>query len=172
MINAVRFHSLAEEGEGKMEDYDVADMVSKRIVRMSDHHFLEVLNIKGNALYQYSSGHFCIDAVFKYYATAHSLKMNYDDQLMDNIDFDQNNFTSPERLVKTVQRILKSEEMSSYSRLFGIIMQENMNNSIIERCIDQEMPIVMLVNNGHSKNGYYVIAIGYDQENYYFLDPN
>ena len=139
---------------------------------MSDTHFLEVLKVKGNAVYQYSSGHFCIDAVFNYYATVHSLKLNYDDQLIDSIDFDQNNFTSPERLVKTMQRVLKSEEMSDYSRVFGIILQDNMDSAIIERCIDQEMPVVMLVNRRHSKNGHYVIVIAYDQEKYYFLDPN
>lgn len=88
-VKAVRFHAMGEEeGEGRMDDYDVAEMVSKRIVRMSDHHFLEVLKVKGNSIYQYSSGHFCIDAVLKYYANAHSLALDYDNQLIDGIDFD------------------------------------------------------------------------------------
>ena len=87
-INAVRFHALSEEEDGRKDDYDVVEMVSKRIVRMTDHHFLEVLKVKGNSIYQYSSGHFCIDAVLKYYANAHSLAWNYDDQLIDSIYFD------------------------------------------------------------------------------------
>lgn len=62
--------------------------------------------------------------------------------------------------------------MTSYSHVFGIILQENMDSAIIERCIDQEMPVVMLVNKKHSKSGHYIIAIGYDQEKYYFIDPN
>lgn len=88
-VAAVRFHALGEEEEeGWMGDYDVAEMVSKRIVRMSHHHFLEVLKVKGNSIYQYSSGHYGVDAVLKYYAAAHSLALDYNNQLIDNMDFD------------------------------------------------------------------------------------
>lgn len=86
-------------------------MVSKRIVKMSDDNFLEVLRVRGNSLYQYTSAHYCIDAVLNYYASAHSLSLHYNHQPIDDGDFDYHNFTSPEKLVKAVQRALNSEEM-------------------------------------------------------------
>ena len=64
--------------------------------------------------------------------------------------------------MKAVQRVLNSQQMGQHSRAFGIILQEKIDNAILERCIDQEIPVVMLITSKHSKNGHYAIAIGYD----------
>jgi hypothetical protein len=56
--------------------------------------------------YNYSSGHCSLEAIFSYYQHPAQPLAYRESQLIDPTDFDENNFTSPEKLVAAAKRKL------------------------------------------------------------------
>jgi hypothetical protein len=79
----------------------------------------------------YSSGHSCLEAIFNYYQFPTNAAPYREEFFIDSSDFDEYNFTTPDKLIVAAQRKLSKETNEDRRKAFGFLLQEKMEASTL-----------------------------------------
>ena len=122
--------------------------------------------------YNYSSGHTALQAIFSYYQFPTDASKYREDTFNEPTDYDQNQFSPPEKLVEAAYRKLSGETDPEKQNVFDIQVKEELSIDELKSYIDRSVPIILLITKKPTADiGAYVVAIGYDSEYFYFEDP-
>ena len=82
-------------------DVEVTHTSTRQIIRFADSKTVSLLTVPDDYQFNlYSSGQSCLETMFNYYQFPVSSKPYKEDFFFNDSDYDRNNFTSPEKLVK------------------------------------------------------------------------
>lgn len=109
IANQARFHSLAQDFIPFSSTVQVTHTSTRQIVQLADTSIISLLNVAdGHQMFDYTGGQNCLEVIFNYYQFPTSPSPYREDFLTNALDFDADNFTSPENLLGAAQRKLDS----------------------------------------------------------------
>lgn len=130
LSNQARFHSLTQHSLPFSSTIQVTLTSTRQIVQLADTSIISLLNVAdGHQMFDHTGGQNCLEVVFCYYQFPTSPSPYREDHLTNTMDFDDDNFTSPENLLRAAQRKLDSETDPSRRNAFALTMQEQMTPS-------------------------------------------
>lgn len=125
--NQARFHSLIQHTIPFSSTVQVTHTSTKQLVQLADSSTISLLNVAdGHQMFDHTGGQNCLEVIFNYYQFPTSPSPYREDFLTNQLDFDSDNFTSPENLLRAAQRKLDSESDPARRSAFALTMQEQM----------------------------------------------